>query len=89
MARNRVLSQREIDELLSFGDSERRRKRMWRKRREECQYERYWIIVKKVDSKKLFFMPYVASQIRLLAHLAFALHSHCAGGAYCRNHLCM
>lgn len=41
MARTRVLSQREIDELLSFGDSERRRKRMWRKRREECQYDRY------------------------------------------------
>lgn len=41
MARTRVLSQREIDELMSFGDSERRRKRMWRKRREECQYERY------------------------------------------------
>ena len=50
---------------------------------------RYWIMVKKVDSKKLFFMLYVASQIRLLAHLAFALHSHYAVGAYCRNHLCM
>ena len=36
-----VLSQREIDELLSYGDKERRRKNARRKRRDECQYDRY------------------------------------------------
>ena len=41
LKRKRVLSQWEIDELLSYVDRERRRSRARRKRREECQYERY------------------------------------------------